>query len=243
MHSSHRPPRSRLLGPVEQVAPTILGATLSHAGVMVRITEVEAYAGERDPASHAYRGETVRNAVMFGPPGHLYVYFTYGMHHACNVVCGPAGIGTGALVRAGEVVAGQELARARRGARVRDRDLARGPGRLAQALGITLADGGADLFGEGPSADQSDTSSPGVGGARLILDAYRVDGVMTGPRVGVSVAADVPWRFWIAGDPYVSDYKRSPRALTPTASKTPGSRAGTRQPSGESAGRRGGLDN
>lgn len=198
LNSSHHPPRDRLLGPVELVAPTILGATLSHAGVTVRITEVEAYAGERDPASHAYRGETARNAVMFGPPGHLYVYFTYGMHHACNVVCGPAGVGTGALVRAGEVVDGCELARDRRGARVRERDLARGPGRLAQALGITLADGGADLFANGP--------------ARLVLDTYPPESVATGPRVGVSLAADVPWRFWIAGDPYVSDYKRSPRA-------------------------------
>lgn len=229
MNSSHHPPRDRLLGPVEQVAPTILGATLSHAGVTVRITEVEAYAGERDPASHAYRGKTARNAVMFGPPGHLYVYFTYGMHHACNVVCGPAGVGTGALVRSGEVVVGQELARARRGVRVRDRDLARGPGRLAQALGITLADGGADLLCD-PGADESGGTGP-----RLALDVYPVDEMLAGPRVGVSVAADVPWRFWVADDPYVSDYKRSPRALTPAVSKTPGSRAGTRRRSGGSA--------
>ncbi|MFT4163982.1 MAG: DNA-3-methyladenine glycosylase [Microlunatus sp.] len=205
--------RERLLGPVEQVAPTILGATLSHAGVTVRITEIEAYAGERDPASHAYRGKTARNAVMFGPPGHLYVYFTYGMHHACNVVCGPAGVGTGALVRSGEVVAGRELAQGRRGARVRERDLARGPGRLAQALGITLADGGADLFCADGGADESVDAGESVGvGPWLVLDAYRVGEVATGPRVGVSLAADVPWRFWIAGDPYVSDYKRSPRA-------------------------------
>ena len=212
----------------------------------VRITEIEAYAGQRDPASHAYRGETARNAVMFGPPGHLYVYFTYGMHHACNVVCGPAGVGTGALVRSGEVVEGHELARERRGPRVRDRDLARGPGRLAQALGITLADGGADLFcGDSTCGD----AAGGGGSARLILDAYRVDEVAAGPRVGVSVAADVPWRFWIAGDPYVSDYKRSPRApalgsaaLTPTASGSAGSRAGTRRSSGGSARRRAGSD-
>ncbi len=207
--------RDRLLGPVEQVAPIILGATLSHAGVTVRITEVEAYAGERDPASHAYRGKTARNAVMFGPPGHLYVYFTYGMHHACNVVCGPVGVGTGTLVRSGEVVAGQELARVRRGARVRDRDLARGPGRLAQALGITLADGGADLLCDDRACDDlgADQSGEPVGfGPRLVLGVYPVGEVATGPRVGVSVAADVPWRFWVAGDPYVSDYKRSPRA-------------------------------
>lgn len=231
------PLRDRLLGPVEQVAPTILGATLSHAGVTVRITEVEAYAGERDPASHAYRGKTGRNAVMFGPPGHLYVYFTYGMHHACNVVCGPAGVGTGALVRSGEVVAGQEIARTRRGPRIRDRDLARGPGRLAQALGITLADGGADLLCDGSGAGGSVAAGP-----RLVLDAYPVEDVLAGPRVGVSLAADVPWRFWIAGDPYVSDYKRSPRALTPAVSRNPGSRAGTRRRSGGSARHREGSD-
>lgn len=164
----------------------------------VRITEVEAYAGERDPASHAYRGRTPRNAVMFGPPGHLYVYVSYGMHHACNVVCGPDGTASGALVRAGEVVEGLELAQARRGARISRRDLARGPGRLAQALGLTLADRGADLFGGGP--------------VRLDLGAFPVAGIAAGPRVGVSAAADVPWRFWIRDDPYVSAYKRSPRA-------------------------------
>jgi DNA-3-methyladenine glycosylase len=169
--------------------------------VTVRISEVEAYAGERDPASHAFRGRTARNAVMFGPPGHLYVYFSYGMHHACNVVCGPDGTASGALVRAGEVVEGREVARRRRGERVRDRDLARGPGRLAQALGLTLADRGADLFGAGP--------------VRLVLDAYPVTTVSCGPRVGVSVEADRPWRFWVAEDPYVSDYKRSPRAPLP----------------------------
>jgi DNA-3-methyladenine glycosylase len=183
---------------VEQVAPTLLGATLSHDGVTVRITEVEAYAGERDPASHAFRGRTPRTAVMFGPPGRLYVYFSYGMHHAANIVCGPDGTASGVLLRAGEVVDGRELARLRRGPRVRDRDLARGPGRLAQALGLTLADGGAEVFGDGR--------------VRLVLDAYPVARWVTGPRVGVSVAADVPWRFWVPDDPYVSSYQRSPRA-------------------------------
>lgn len=166
----------------------------------VRITEVEAYAGERDPASHAFRGPTARNAVMFGPPGHLYVYLSYGLHRAANVVCDADGTASGALIRSGEVVDGVELARGRRGERVKGRDLARGPGRLAQALGLTLTDGGADVFGNGP--------------VRLVLDAYPVDRVTTGPRVGVSAAADRPWRFWIADDTYVSDYKRSPRAPT-----------------------------
>lgn len=191
-------PRRLLAGRVEDVAPRLLGATLSHAGVTVRLTEVEAYAGERDPASHAYRGRTLRNAVMFGPPGHLYVYVSYGIHHACNVVCDADGTGSGALIRSGEVVDGLELAQRRRGERIQERDLARGPGRLAQALALTLANGGADVFGDGP--------------VRLVLDAYPVPAVATGPRVGVSAAADVPWRFWIAQDPYVSDYKRSPRA-------------------------------
>ena len=162
----------------------------------VRITEVEAYAGDRDPASHAYRGRTARTAVMFGPPGRLYVYFSYGMHHAANIVCGPDGTASGVLLRAGEVVAGLEPARLRRGPRIRDRDLARGPGRLAQALGLTLADGGTDVFGLGP--------------VRLVLDAYPVARWVTGPRVGVSVAADVPWRFWVADDPYVSSYQQQP---------------------------------
>lgn len=184
------------------MAPGLLGATLSHAGVTVRITEVEAYAAERDPASHAFRGRTARNAVMFGPPGHLYVYFSYGMHHACNVVCDADGTASGALIRAGEVVDGVDVARTRRGERITDRDLARGPGRLAQALGLTLADGGADVFDAG-------------GPVRLVLDAYAVSEIATGPRVGVSAAADRPWRFWVAGDPYVSDYKRSPRAPAP----------------------------
>lgn len=176
----------------------LLGATLTHDGVTVRITEVEAYAGDRDPASHAYRGRTARTAVMFGPPGRLYVYFSYGMHHAANIVCGPDGTASGALLRSGEVVEGLELARVRRGPRIRDRDLARGPGRLAQALGLTLADGGTDVFGSGP--------------VRLVLDAYPVARWVRGPRVGVSLAADVPWRFWVADDPYVSSYQRSPRA-------------------------------
>lgn len=176
----------------------------------MRITEVEAYGGERDPASHSYRGRTARNAIMFGPPGRLYAYFTYGMHHAANVVCGPDGTASGVLIRSGEVVAGAELARSRRGERVSDRDLARGPGRLAQALAITLADGGADLFGD---LDGADAVGDLDGAFRLVLDAWPVPVVAVGPRVGVSAAADVPWRFWIAGDRFVSAYKRSPRAV------------------------------
>src|SRR3954452_20417430 len=120
---------AELEGPVLEVAPRLLGATLRHGEVAVRLTEVEAYDGANDPGSHAYNGMTRRNEVMFGPPGSLYVYFTYGMHHCCNVVVGPPGNPAAVLVRAGEVVDGLETARARRG-RSTDRDLARGPARL-----------------------------------------------------------------------------------------------------------------
>lgn len=186
-------------GPVEQVAPRLLGALFWHGGVAVRLTEVEAYGGAGDPASHAFRGPTPRNGVMFGPAGHLYVYFSYGMHWAANVVCGPEGTASGTLLRAGEVVAGLELARSRRG-RSSDRDLARGPGRLAQALGLGADQRGVDLRAGGPVRLE-----PGM----------PPDDVSAGPRVGVSTEADRPWRFWETGSPYVSTYKRSPRAPAP----------------------------
>ena len=185
-----------LARPVDEVAPTLLGAVLRHGSVAVRLTEVEAYDGASDPASHAYRGRTARNAVMFGPPGHLYVYFSYGMHWAANLICGPDGLASGVLLRSGEVVDGLETARQRRG-RAKDRDLARGPGRLTQALGITAEHKGAYLFD----------------GAPLRLEpGPPPEAIATGPRVGVSVEADRPWRFWVAGSRFVSDYKRSPRA-------------------------------
>jgi DNA-3-methyladenine glycosylase len=187
-----------LARPPEEVAPSLLGAVLRHGEVAVRIAEVEAYAGPRDPASHAFRGPTPRNEVMFGPPGHLYLYFSYGMHWAANVVCGPDGTAGGCLLRAGQVVEGVELARERRHG-APERDLARGPGRLTQALGLSLEHRGLDLFAGGP----------------VRLEPRRgtdVVEVATGPRVGVSQAADVPWRFWVAGSRYVSAYKRSPRA-------------------------------
>lgn len=188
---------AELDGPVELVAPTLLGAVLRHGEVAVRLTEVEAYEGAGDPASHAYRGRTARTEVMFGPPGHLYVYFTYGMHWAANVVCGADGTASGVLLRAGEVVEGTEVARSRRG-RSTDRDLARGPGRLCQALGLGAEHKGAYLLGGGP----------------VVLErrAPPATAISTGPRVGVSVEADRPWRFWLTGDRFVSDYKRSPRA-------------------------------
>lgn len=189
-----------LSGPVDQMAPTLIGAVLRHGPVAVRITEVEAYGGAHDPASHAFRGRTARNAVMFGPAGHLYVYFSYGMHWAANVVCGPDGTAAGSLLRAGEVIEGTDLARERRG-RSTDRDLARGPGRLTQALGLGAEHRGTDLFGTGPVVLEPRTGpSPEIS---------------TGPRVGVSAEADRPWRFWLAGSRFVSDYKRSPRAPAP----------------------------
>ncbi len=175
-----------LAGPVLDAAPRLLGARFSHGGVTVRLTEVEAYAGADDPGSHAHRGPTDRNAVMFGPAGHLYVYFTYGMHHCCNVSCGPEGEASAILLRAGEVVEGLGLARERR-PRSTDRDLARGPGRLCQAMGIDRSDGGLDLRDH------------------LRLGPPLAD-VSTGPRVGLRLAADRPWRFWIPGDSTVSRY-------------------------------------
>ncbi len=190
--------RSLLLAPSYEVAPLLLGSILTidspEGAVSLRITEVEAYHGSEDPGSHAFRGKTNRNAVMFGEPGHLYTYFTYGMHTCANVVCGPDGQASGLLLRAGEVVDGIALARSRRVTSRRDADLARGPARLTVAAGITLADGGADLA---------------ASRIRLDLGAGVAD-FATGPRTGVSGAggtAEFPWRFWIPGDRTVSPYK------------------------------------
>ncbi len=198
-------PLTRLLErPVLRVAPRLLGALVRHTTadgeVVVRITEVEAYAGQDDPGSHAFRGPTPRTAVMFGPPGRLYVYFSYGMHWCANVVTGPDGHASAVLLRAGEVVAGHELARKRRGAARTDRDLARGPARLAQALGLTGAEDGVDLR---TSAVRLEPRSRSLPVARL----------RTGPRVGVAGAggdhARFPWRFWVADEPTVSVYRPS----------------------------------
>jgi DNA-3-methyladenine glycosylase len=173
-------------GPVLEAAPRLLGARFAHGGVTVRLTEVEAYDGAHDPGSHAHNGRTNRNAVMFGPPGHLYVYFTYGMHHCCNVACGPDGEASAILLRAGEVVDGIEIARERRPGSS-DRDLARGPGRLCKAMGIDRHDNDLDLRD------------------RLVLGPP-AENISTGPRVGLRLAADRPWRFWLTEDPTVSRY-------------------------------------
>ncbi len=176
------PLRQVLAGHPTDAARALLGATLHGRGVSVRIVEVEAYCGEQDPASHAYRGRSRRNTVMFGPAGHLYAYFVYGMHTCVNVSTGPDGVA---------------VATARRPTARRTTDLARGPANLALALRVTLADSGTDLLA---GAD-----------VRLELRESVVE-VAVGPRVGVSAAADVPWRFWVPGSPAVSAYRRAPRA-------------------------------
>jgi len=187
--------RGLLEHPVLEVAPLLLGAVLRHGGVACRLTEVEAYDGANDPGSHAYRGPTPRNDVMFGPAGHLYVYFTYGMHWCANVVCGPEGRASAVLLRAGEIVAGLPIARSRRPTARVDRDLARGPARLCQALGIAREQNGHDL-----------TSRP------LTLEPSEppID-VRTGPRVGLREAADRPWRFYLPDEPTVSVYRPATR--------------------------------
>ena len=202
------PLRDVLSADARHVAPLLLGAVLSHDSqeglVSVRITEVEAYLGPHDslhpdPGSHTFRGRTLRNAPMFGPAGHLYVYFTYGMHYCANIVCGPEGVASALLLRAGEVVAGHELALARRPASKSPTDLASGPARLATALGLTTADSGRDAL-HAPFG--------------LELPAAPAFEISAGPRVGVSGAGgthDYPWRFWLTGDPTVSRYKAAAR--------------------------------
>ena len=215
------------------VAPDLLGCVLEHETadglVAVELTEVEAYAGQTDPASHAYRGKTARNAVMFGPPGHAYVYFTYGMHFCVNLVCLGDNSASAVLLRAGAIIEGEELARARRsGRKPRDdpgdprddpgyqeapdasiarllaaRDLARGPARLCQALAIDRSQDGADVCAAGsPLRVRSGRLWP-----RTTDRSEEMKKISSGPRVGVSRAAEVPWRFWISGDPTVSVYR------------------------------------
>lgn len=204
-------PRDFFDRPAIEVAPELLGCVLEHSSpggvVAIRLTEAEAYAGNLDPASHAYRGRTARNAVMFGPPGHAYVYFTYGMHFCVNLVCLGPGTASAVLLRAGEVIAGEVIARARRQpasrtstAGVSARDLARGPGRLCQALGIDRTLDGADVCDQSSSLRVT-ARAGGVG------SGGRGSEVRTGPRVGVREGASVPWRFWLDGEQTVSVYR------------------------------------
>lgn len=201
------------------LAAELLGAelvsTLGGARVAVRLTEVEAYEGLDDPASHAYRGPTPRNEVMFGPPGHLYVYRHLGLHHCANLVVGPDGTASAVLLRAGEVIDGAEVAWARRNAAGvcrREIDLARGPARLTVALGISAEHNGIAVALGGDAAPLRLVPA----GASAGLPAPGADDVATGPRVGVSgPGADAeryPWRYWIRGDGHVSAYRiGSPR--------------------------------
>lgn len=209
------------------VAPGLLGCLLTHETadglVTVRLTEVEAYLGESDPASHAFRGRTARNGVMYGPPGYAYVYFTYGMHFCVNLVCQPEGHASAVLLRAGQVVDGVQLAAARRsgrsksGAVPRETDLARGPALLCEALGIGRSQNGADVCVPSSPLRMMGPVKPVPAAA-----------ISAGPRVGVSRAADVAWRFWITGDPAVSAYRAwAPRRGSGKSVTTPNPEGGT----------------
>jgi len=182
--------------PALEVAPSLLGMWLVRSdGRAAQLVEVEAYMGEEDPGSHAYRGWARRAATMFGPPGHMYVYFTYGMHWCANVVCSPEGTASAVLLRAAEPVGGLALMRAARWRgqrRQRDQDLCRGPARLCEAFGITGAFDGADLV----TGDRGVWLAPGPPG--------RPGPVATSTRVGLSRGAELPWRFYLSGNPWVS---------------------------------------
>jgi DNA-3-methyladenine glycosylase len=195
--------REELSGDVVAAAVRLLGCTVEadtpDGTVAVRLVEVEAYRGADDPASHSFRGRTPRNAVMFGPAGHLYVYFVYGMHFCANVTCLGDGQPGGVLLRGAEVVSDRGVARVRRPTARRDADLARGPARLAALLGLTRDQNGIDV---------TDPASPVRVRAVAPVDPACV---RSGPRVGVAAAHDVPWRFWIDGAPEVSVYRRAVR--------------------------------
>ena len=235
-------PRTFFDRPVLDVAPALLGVVLAHQTgdglVAAEIVEVEAYRGESDPASHAFRGKTSRNAVMFGEPGHAYVYFTYGMHFCVNLVCQRPGEAAAVLLRAGRIVAGAELAAARRGVSpgvgspgvgspdgrspggvqgrgsaakrrpAAERELARGPARLCQALAIERAQNGADV---------SDRSSPLRVLAPAGFGGPAAGAISSGPRVGVRLGAEDPWRFWLTGEPAVSPFRpHAPKRRPPS---------------------------
>ena len=189
--------RQRLAGSAESAAPALLGALLTSELdgrlVQARITEVEAYEGELDPASHAFRGPTKRNQVMFGAAGRLYVYFVYGMHWCANVVCGQPGTAAAVLLRAGEIVEGVQHARERTPSSISTAKLASGPARLARCLGLSGGHTGRDLL---------DPQSP------VRIEALGEPAAhLTGPRVGIAVAVEQPWRFWLPDEPSVSPFR------------------------------------
>ncbi|WP_308121145.1 DNA-3-methyladenine glycosylase [Paractinoplanes bogorensis] len=191
---------------VDLVARELLGRRVTANGVTLRLTEVEAYSGlGEDPASHAHRGMTSRNEVMFGPAGFLYVYQIYGMYFCANLVCGEEGRAAAVLLRAGEVIEGFPYARERRPAARKDHDLASGPGKLMQVLALDRgANGTSVIDGTGPLTLRAGDRKPGP--------------IEAGPRVGVTSAHDVAWRFWIRDDPTVSVYRRhSPKRRRPDA--------------------------
>ena len=202
-----RLPRSFFARDPLLVAPDLLGKVLTGRSadgtVAIRLTEVEAYAGRDDPASHAFRGPTPRTRVMFGPPGHLYLYFVYGMHWCMNVVTGVDGEASAVLLRAGEVIGGLDVVTARRPA-AREPRLARGPAALTAALGLDGRSSGLDLCdpAAGVELGSGRTGPPPPDEPALIR---------TGPRVGVSAGVTVPWRYWLAGEPSVSAYRSGGR--------------------------------
>jgi DNA-3-methyladenine glycosylase len=203
--------RGELATDVLPAAVRLLGCTVEadtpEGTVVVRLVEVEAYRGADDPASHSFRGPTPRNAVMFGPPGHLYVYFVYGMHFCANITCLGDGDAGAVLLRAGEVTSDLAVAHARRPTARRDVDLARGPARLASLLGLGREHNGVDV---------TDPASPVRVQAGPPVDPALV---RTGRRVGVAAAHDTPWRFWIDGSPAVSPYRPGRNAPVATTGR------------------------
>jgi DNA-3-methyladenine glycosylase len=194
-------PRAFFARPAPSVGRELIGMLLCRPdeGLVARVVEVEAYTQD-EPACHAYRGRTARNAPLFGPPGHAYVYRSYGMHWCVNVATGDEGVGQGCLIRAAQPLAGVEAMRRRRPVR-NETDLLRGPAKLCQAFGISDAHSGTDVCG---------------GGTLLFCDDGARPAVTQGPRVGVTQAADLPWRFFVPDSVWVSAYRRSPRAPRPT---------------------------